>query len=95
MSSYIASLAADPDSCLSSNCLSLNTSKTQHIIWLGIGQQQLKLEFTLLAAQFPQFTVLTYVRDLGVTLGNTLSFYAHISDLSRSSFYHLRRIRSI
>src|SRR6218665_196823 len=31
------------------------------------------LDFALLAAQFPQFTFLTSVHDLGVTLYNTLS----------------------
>src|SRR6218665_1720091 len=46
---------------------------------------------------FPQFTFLTSVRDLGVTEDNTLSFSAHISNLSRStcSFYHLRRLRAV
>src|SRR6218665_2828076 len=49
----------------------------------------------LLAAQFSQFTFSTSVRELGVTLDNTHSFSAHISNLSRSSFYHLRRLRAI
>src|SRR6218665_1235433 len=35
----------------------------------------------------------TFVYDLGVTLENTFSFSAHISNLSRSGFYHLRRHR--
>src|SRR6218665_635958 len=53
------------------------------------------LDFALLAAQFPQFTFLTSVHDLGVTLYNTLSFSAHISNLSRSSSYHLRHLRAV
>src|SRR6218665_1283103 len=82
--SSITSLAADLDSWMSSNHLSLNPSKTQ-LIWLGTRQQLLKLDFALLAAQFPQFTFLTSVRDLGIiTLDNTLSLSAHISNLSRS-----------
>src|SRR6218665_1368592 len=52
-------------------------------------------DFALLTAQFPQFTFLTSVCDLGVTLDNTLSFSAHISNLSRSSFRHLRRLRAV
>src|SRR6218665_598170 len=52
ITSSIASLAADLDSWMSSNCLSLNPSKTQ-LIWLGTRQQLLKLDFALLAAQFP------------------------------------------
>src|SRR6218665_2958910 len=50
---------------------------------IGTRQQLLRLDFALLAAQFPQFTFLTSVRDLGVTLDNTLSFSTHISNLSR------------
>src|SRR6218665_683816 len=49
-----SSLAADLDSWMSSNRLSLNPSKTQ-LIWLGTRQQLLKLDFALLAAQFPQY----------------------------------------
>ena len=79
---------------MSSNRLSLNPSKTQ-LIWLGTCQHLLKLDFALLGAQFPQFTFLTSVRDLGVTLDNTLSFSADVSNLSRSSFYHLRRLRAV
>src|SRR6218665_3069916 len=63
ITSSIASLAADLDSWMSSNHLSLNPSKTQ-LIWLGTRQQLLKLDFALIAAQFPQFTFLT-----SVTLG--------------------------
>src|SRR6218665_1561094 len=66
---------------MSSNRLSLNPSKTQ-LIWLGTRQQLLKLDFALLAAQFPQFTFLTSVRDFGVTLDNTLSFSLIYPDLA-------------
>jgi len=79
---------------MSSNRMSLDPSKTQ-LIWLGTRQQLLKLDFALLAAQFPQFIFSTSVRDLGVTLDNTLSFSAHISNLFRSSFYHLSRLRAV
>src|SRR6218665_1524385 len=49
ITSSIASLAADLDSWMSSNRLSLNPSKTQ-LISLGTRQQLLKLDFALLAA---------------------------------------------
>ena len=65
------------------------------MIWLGTRQQLLKLDHALLANRFPQFTFLTSVRDLDVTLDSTLSFSAHISSLYRSCFYHLRRLRAI
>src|SRR6218665_1229121 len=80
----------EPDS----NCDMLSYFNFQ-LIWLGTRQQLLKLDFALLAAQFPRFTFLTSVRDLEVTLDNTLSFSAHISNLSRSSSYHLRRLRAV
>src|SRR6218665_2146035 len=63
ITSFIASLATYLDSWMSSNRLSLNPSKTQ-LIWLGTHQLLLKLDFAMLAAQFPQFTFLTSVRDL-------------------------------
>src|SRR6218665_1830633 len=46
LTSSIASLAADLDSWMSSNRLSLNPSKTQ-LIWLGTRQQLLKLHLSL------------------------------------------------
>ena len=46
ITSSIASLAADLDSWMSSNRLSLNPSKTQ-LIWLGTRQQLLKLHLSL------------------------------------------------
>src|SRR6218665_2994674 len=79
ITSSIASLAADLDSWMSCNRLSLNPSKTQ-LIWLGTRQQLLKLDFALLAAQFPQFTFLTSVRDLGVILWTTL-FLSRLTSL--------------
>src|SRR6218665_1117729 len=65
ITSSIASLAADLDSWMSSNRVSLNPSKTQ-LIWLGTRQQLLKLDVALLTAQFPQFTFLTSVVTLGL-----------------------------
>jgi hypothetical protein len=79
---------------MSANRLSLNSTKTQ-LIWLGTRLQLLKLDYDLLSERFPLFTFSTTVRDLGVTLDNTLSFAEHISNLSRSSFYHLRRLRAV
>jgi hypothetical protein len=90
----IESLSADLNSWMSSNRLSLNSSKTQ-LIWLGTRQQLNKLDYVLLAKHFPQFTFVANVRDLGVTIDNTLSFSTHIANISRSSFYHLRRLRAI
>src|SRR6218665_1675652 len=59
ITSSIASLAADLDSWMSSNRLSLNPSKTQ-LIWLGTRQQLLKLNFALLATQLHSFLDLPF-----------------------------------
>jgi len=77
ITSFIASLAADLDSWMSSNRLSLHSSKTQ-MIWLGTRQQLLKLDFALLAAQFPQFTILISVRDLGYTGQHSFFLSSHL-----------------
>src|SRR6218665_3516320 len=44
---------------------------------------------------FPHFTLHTTVRDLGVTLDSALTFSLHISHLIRSSYFQLRRLRTI
>ena len=79
---------------MSSNRLVLNSSKTQ-LIWLGTRQQLIKLDFACLAESFPSFTFLSSVRDLGVILDSTLTFSAHISNLTRSCYFQLRRLRAI
>src|SRR6218665_2677789 len=49
----------------------------------------------LLSDRFPHFTFHTTVRDLGVTLDSALTFSQHISNLTRSSYFQLRRLRTI
>ena len=79
---------------MSSNRLCLNSAKTQ-LIWFGTGPQLAKLDFPLLSQMFPAFTFSASVRDLGVTLDSNLTFKEHLSTLTRSCFYHLRRLRAI
>src|SRR6218665_107453 len=81
-------------SWMSSNRLSLNSAKTQ-LIWFGTPQQLLKLDHALLSDRFPHFTFQTTVRDLGVTLDSALTFSHHISNLTRSSYFQLSRLRTI
>ncbi len=45
--------------------------------------------------RFPHFAFHTTVRDLGVTLDSALTFSQHISNLTRSSYFQLRRLRTI
>ena len=41
------------------------------------------------------FTFSSSVRDLGVTLDSNLTFSEHLLNLTRSCYYHLRRLRAI
>jgi len=79
---------------MSSKRLSLNSSKTQ-LIWFGTTQQLKKLDFPLFCRRFSRFTFLSSVRDFDVTLDSSLTFSNHISNLTRSSYFHLRRLRAI
>jgi len=79
---------------MASNRLKLNEDKTQ-LIWLGTRQQLDKI--TVQTLTLPNATVpfSTVVNDLGVLLDSQLTMADHIAALSRSCFFHLRRIRSI
>src|SRR6218665_2627875 len=72
--------------------LCLNSAKTQ-LIWFGTRQQLLKLDFPQLTNRFPSFTYCFSVRDLGVVLDSSLTFSDHILNLTRSCYFHLRRLR--
>src|SRR6218665_1519853 len=79
---------------MSSNRLSLNPNKTQ-FIWFGTPQQLSKLDLPLLTERFPSFAFHSSVRNLGVVLDSTLTFSEHVANLTRSSYFHLRRLRAI
>src|SRR6188768_4055285 len=87
-------LSQDLHLWMSSNRLSLNSSKTQ-LIWFGTPQQLKKLDYALLSERFPRFTFSSSVRDLGVTLDSSLTFTEHIAMLTRSSYFQLRRLMAI
>src|SRR5678815_893665 len=55
LASHIDALSQDLHLWMSSNRLSLNSSKTQ-LIWFGTPQQLLKLDYNLLSEKFPHFT---------------------------------------
>src|SRR6218665_1972353 len=76
------------------NRLNLNPSKTQ-LIWFDTRQQLKKLDHKLIALTVPNFTFSSSVGDLGVTLDSELTFADHISLLTRSCCYQLRRLRVI
>jgi hypothetical protein len=92
--SSIDALAHDLHLWMSANRLCLNSTKTQ-FIWFGTRQQLHKLDYSLLALKFPSYTYSSSVRDLGVTLDSSLTFAEHISTLTRSCYFQLRRLRAI
>jgi len=74
--------------------LCLNSAMTQ-LIWFGMRQQLLKLDFPLLTNRFPSFTYSSSVWDFGVILDSSLTFSNHISTLTCSCYFHLRRLKAI
>src|SRR6218665_2345186 len=83
---------------MSSNRLRLNPSKTQYI-WLNTCQQLAKLDLAAMAVSFPHiaFSVRPTVRDLGLTLDQTLNFAPRINRLCQSwdCYYQLHQLRII
>jgi hypothetical protein len=64
--------------------------------WSGLVLNNSSLNLTSLSCpQCTHFTFSSSVRDLGATLDSTLSFSDHLSQLTRSCYYHLRRLRAI
>jgi hypothetical protein len=76
--------------------LQLNANKTE-LIWFGTAGnlQRLNPQDMELHLGAETITPSDVVRDLGVYLDSRLSMHDHISRLTRTCFYHLRRLRSI
>src|SRR6218665_3026924 len=79
---------------LSTNRLRLNPSKKQ-FIWFGTRQQLVKLDLSVIAADFPHFVFSSVVRDLKVTLDQKLTLAPQIHCLSRDSYHQLRQLRTV
>src|SRR6218665_1112486 len=92
----INSVSRDLHFWVMTNRLNLNPSKTQ-LISFGTRQQLKKLDHKLIALTVPNFTFSSSARDLGVTLDGELSFadHIHVSLLTRSCYYQLRRLKAI
>src|SRR6218665_2402085 len=88
----IDALSQDLHLWMSSN--RLNPNNTQ-FIWFGTPQKLSKLDLPLLTERCPFFAFHSSVRNLGVVLDSTLTFSEHVANLTRSSYFHLRRLRTI
>ena len=69
------------------------TRKT--LLWLGSRERLAMLDKAQLAALLPALVESTSARDLGVIIDTELSFDRHVSKLSQSCFFQLRRLRAI
>ena len=85
---------ADIQTWCASMRLKLNASKTE-LIWFFNLAKEKQPNFTMKIDDNCVIEPSDIVRDLGVLLDNKLSMTHHISSVTKSCFYHLRRIRQI
>ena len=90
----INSLTLELHLWMSANRLCLNPSKTQ-LIWFGSKHLLQTVDYALLARLYPSLSFSHVVRNLGVHLDSALTFSHHFSLLTRSCYFHLRRLRVI
>ena len=76
--------------------LQLNTGKTE-VMWFGSAANLKKLPPNVKQLHFGVDTIepVDVVRDLGVFFDPQLTMKAHVSAITRTCFYHLRRLRAI
>jgi len=96
-SSSLASLSSTLDkvySWLTLNRLSVNPDKTEFLL-IGTPQQRSKVINP--SVSFCDKTLLpsSHARNLGVEFDSDLSFKYHISNICRTSFFHIRQLRQI
>jgi Reverse transcriptase (RNA-dependent DNA polymerase) len=84
----------DIQSWCASMRLKLNASKTE-LIWFSNFPKENQLDLSVQIDDNCLIEPSDVVRDLGVLLDNKLSMSNHISAVTKSCFFHLRRIRQI
>ena len=92
----LSDCAADVSAWCSSRRLQLNASKTE-LIWFGSRSNLSKLSGHDLSVSVGPVTIqpVGKVRDLGVIFDSELSMKQHISLVTRTCFYHIRRLRQV
>ena len=93
----LASLSHALDSVyswLTLNRLSVNPNKTEYLL-IGTQQQRSKITDSSLSFHGTALVPVSSARNLGVVFESDLSFDQHISNVCRSSFYHIRQLRQI
>src|SRR5260221_440205 len=76
------------------NRLRLNPSKTE-IIWLGSSRRLGSCKLDALNICGSNITPAEKIRNLGVIFDRSLTFADHVSNMSRTCYYHLRQLRTI
>ena len=84
---YLHGALQQISSWMTSNLLTLNSSKTE-FMFIGLKQQLAKLQHISLNTTHS-------VRNLGFVFDENLTFSDQISSLSRSCYYHIRQLRCI
>src|SRR5437867_2596337 len=81
-------------SWLTLNRLSVNPNKTEFLL-IGTQQQRSKITDSSLSFHGTALVPVSSARNLGVVFQSDLSFDQHISNVCRSSFFHIRQLRQI
>jgi hypothetical protein len=81
-------------SWLTSNRLSVNPTKTEYLL-IGTPQQRSKILSPSITFQNTLLEPSPDARNLGVIFDSNLSFTKHISNVCRTSFYHIRQLRQV
>ena len=86
----------DVEANCSSRRLQLNPKKTE-VIWFGSARNLRKLNPSEMCLNLEGTIIhpVETVRDLGAYFDSEMTMRTHVSKLTRSCFYHLRRLRSI
>ena len=79
---------------LTSNCLSVNPSKTEFLI-IGNPQQRNKIQSSSIVFCGNVISPSASARNLGVTFDSSLSLTKHISSICKSAYYQIRQLRQI
>ena len=79
---------------LHSNRLSVNPSKTEYLL-IGTPQQQHKILSTSITFSGITISPSSDVRNLGVIFDKNMSFSKQISNVCKTSFYHIRQLRQM
>jgi Reverse transcriptase (RNA-dependent DNA polymerase)/Endonuclease-reverse transcriptase len=92
--SILSSTLDSVHSWFSSNRLSVNPSKTEFLL-IGTPQQRSKLTTFSVSFHGNNLKPSESCRNLGVVFDSDLSFKSHISNICRTSFYHIRQLRQV